>query len=311
MPLQTQRIENRRYPHWAVSLSDKTARQPQGLPASHRLLTLTNVLQTSLEVDELIRLFAGETQSEIGFDGVLYQEYSYGLDIAVGEQTPHTLSYTLSLREEQMGEIRFFRSLPFNKAEAELLESYLCTLIYPLRNGLKYMRAVQTSYIDALTGVKNRAAMNNALHREIELAHRQNSDLSIVVVDVDHFKRINDQFGHSAGDEVLCQIARALEECVRCSDMVFRYGGEEFVALLSYTDLEGAAKLAERVREKVAKLEIPVIDGQQISASLGVTTLLPSDDGASLFNRSDKALYRAKQSGRNRVVVDRTQARIV
>lgn len=273
----------------------------QGYP-DHRVLMLSSKLQTSLEIDELINIFTAEIQSEVSIDGILYQEPSHGIDIEIGVQFRHTLSYTLVLFEHPLGNIRFFRSTPFSEAESQRIEHLLTALVYPLRNALKYMKAVQSSYIDALTGVKNRAAMDNALRREVELAHRQGTDLSIIVLDIDFFKRVNDDFGHAAGDQVLKLIAKTLEKSVRRSDMVFRYGGEEFVAVLSYTSEEGAKLLANRIREKIAVLDIPELGGRQITASLGVAILHKEDDAKLIFKRGDRALYRAKRLGRNRVI---------
>jgi diguanylate cyclase (GGDEF)-like protein len=239
---------------------------------------------------------------ELAVDGLLYQEPSHGVDIELGTQCRHTLSYTLVLFEQPLGNIRFFRTSAFSELECQKVEQLLTALVYPLRNAFKYMQAIRSSFIDGLTGVKNRAAFDNALHREVELAHRQGTELSIVVLDVDHFKKVNDVYGHAAGDQVLIKIAKTLEASVRRSDMVFRYGGEEFVAILSYTSEEGAKLLANRVREQIAALDISELDGHQVTASLGIATVNEQDDVVSIFKRGDAALYRAKHLGRNRVV---------
>ncbi len=270
--------------------------------SDHGLYALNNRLQTSLEIDELIEIFTAEVQRELAVDGLLYQEPSHGVDIELGTQCRHTLSYTLVLFEQSLGNIRFFRTSAFSELECQKVEQLLTALVYPLRNAFKYMQAIRSSFIDSLTGVKNRAAFDNALQREVELAHRQGTELSIVVLDVDHFKKVNDAYGHAAGDQVLIKIAKTLEASVRRSDMVFRYGGEEFVAILSYTSEEGAKLLANRVREQIAVLDISELDGYQVTASLGIATVNDQDDVVSIFKRGDAALYRAKHLGRNRVV---------
>jgi len=270
--------------------------------SDHGLYALNNRLQTSLEIDELIEIFMSEVQRELAVDGLLYQEPSHGVDIELGTQCRHTLSYTLVLFEQSLGNIRFFRTSLFSELECQKIEQMLTALVYPLRNAFKYMQAIQSSFIDGLTKVKNRAAFDNALHREVELAHRQGTELSIVILDVDHFKKVNDAYGHAAGDQVLIKIAKTLEDSVRRSDMVFRYGGEEFVAILSYTSEEGAKLLANRVREQIAELNIPELDGYRVTVSLGIAAMNEQDDVASIFKRGDAALYRAKHLGRNRVV---------
>ena len=270
--------------------------------SDHGVFALNNRLQTSLEVDELIKIFTAEVQSESAVNGVLYQEPAHGIDIELGTQCRHTLSYALVLFDQSLGNIRFFRTTPFSELECQKLEHMLTALVYPLRNAFKYMQAIQSSFIDGLTGVKNRAAFDNALHREIELAQRQGTEVSIVVLDVDHFKKVNDSYGHAAGDQVLIKIAKTLEASVRRSDMVFRFGGEEFVAILSYTSEEGAKLLANRVREQISELDILEIDGHRVTASIGIASMGEHDDAASIFKRCDAALYRAKHLGRNRVV---------
>lgn len=270
--------------------------------SDHTLYALNNRLQTSLEIDELIKIFTKEVQRVLSVGGVLYQEPAHGVDVEIGAQCRHTLSYALVLFEQSLGNIRFFRTSAFSELECQKIERMLTTLVYPLRNAFKYMQAIQSSFLDGLTGVKNRAAFDNALQREIELAHRQNSDLSVVVLDVDYFKKVNDTFGHAAGDQVLIKIAKTLEASVRRSDMVFRYGGEEFVAILSYTSEEGAKLLADRVREEISELNILELERRQVTASLGIASLNEQDDAKSIFKRADAALYQAKDLGRNRVV---------
>ena len=121
-----------------------------------------------------------------------------------------------------------------------------------------------------------------------------------MLVDADHFKAINDQHGHHKGDEVLISLARALESGIRDSDTVFRWGGEEFVILLPLTNLQGALYVAETLREIVQQLSQQNLP--QLTVSIGVAQHQADEDSDSLFKRMDEALYRAKTSGRNRVL---------
>ncbi len=161
------------------------------------------------------------------------------------------------------------------------------------------------SLTDALTQLGNRRAFDQALRQELARARRQGSELSLALVDIDHFKRVNDTLGHPAGDEVLASFARRVERGARSSDRVFRYGGEEFAVLLGDTGATGAFALAERVRETVASAQISA--GRRslsLTCSVGVAALLPGDASPeTLLRRVDGALYDAKRQGRNRVVV--------
>jgi diguanylate cyclase (GGDEF)-like protein len=165
-------------------------------------------------------------------------------------------------------------------------------------------RSRQLALVDPLTGCANRRALEDRLTGELAFARRTKKPLSMLVVDVDHFKRVNDTHGHAIGDEVIRHVADVLRGGVRTSDVVARYGGEEFCAVLREADLEGASILAERLRAAIAGREVTVGERTlQITASIGVATFEVGDELApdSMFRRADAALYRAKQSGRNRV----------
>lgn len=162
--------------------------------------------------------------------------------------------------------------------------------------------------IDGLTGLWNRAYFDTRLSEMTSLARRAGHPLACVMVDVDHFKKVNDEHGHPTGDEVLRRVAQTLNELVREEDVICRYGGEEFVLLLPNTTVHGASELSERIRIKLCETSISrgkaVI---QITASLGVAGFdLTSPD--SLVQRADAALYEAKRSGRNRVITDQRPA---
>ena len=152
---------------------------------------------------------------------------------------------------------------------------------------------------DALTGLHNRGAFNARLSEEFDRAVRYERPLSIILLDVDHFKPFNDTFGHPAGDAVLGTVAVVLQRTARATDLVARYGGEEFVLVLPDTDRAGALAMAERCRQAVAAEEW---DKRAITVSVGVSTLAPkTPEAGALVQEADVALYRSKRAGRNRV----------
>jgi diguanylate cyclase (GGDEF)-like protein/PAS domain S-box-containing protein len=162
---------------------------------------------------------------------------------------------------------------------------------------------------DSLTGLPNRRYFDQALLKEIRRYKRTGNSLSLIMLDVDHFKKYNDRYGHVAGDECLRQIGSVLRQLVgRATDIVARYGGEEFVAILSSTDQEGAELLAERIRKTIEALEIPHSDSkisEFVTVSLGVVTVKPPIKFSSeqIVVLADEAMYSAKRAGRNRVSV--------
>lgn len=167
-------------------------------------------------------------------------------------------------------------------------------------------RLAQLAVTDGLTGLYNHRHFHERLALETERSQRSGLPLSLLMLDVDHFKQFNDTFGHPAGDEVLRQLARVLADTRRANDVVARYGGEEFAVILVDTPKFTAAKVAERVRERINTHDFAEAAPRagKLSASIGVATF--PDDGAdaeTLVRSADTALYAAKRSGRNRVVL--------
>ena len=165
-------------------------------------------------------------------------------------------------------------------------------------------RLLALATTDPLTRVLNRRALADRLAIEMDRARRYASELAILLIDLDYFKRVNDTEGHLAGDEVLRQLANCIQSAVRTVDIVARYGGEEFVVILPETSPAGAMTFADRVRSGIESHEFPVGDGIiRLTVSIGVSTF-PAANIASaddLFASADAAMYRAKQDGRNQV----------
>jgi diguanylate cyclase (GGDEF)-like protein len=158
---------------------------------------------------------------------------------------------------------------------------------------------------DVLTGLSNRRRLMTRLDEEVARARRYKTPLSVVMIDIDHFKQVNDTYGHAMGDEVLRNIGTMLKANVRNTDLAARYGGEELTLVLPHTDLAAAVQVAENLRQKFANIE-HILDGATLNktASMGVAardgeTDMP--DAENLLKLADEALYRAKQNGRNRV----------
>jgi two-component system, cell cycle response regulator len=167
------------------------------------------------------------------------------------------------------------------------------------------------SHTDALTGLANRRSFEESLAREVARSRRHGMPLSLAVLDLDHFKRVNDVYGHAAGDDVLRAVGQVATSALRQEDLVFRIGGEEFVVLLPHTDIEEAARTAERLLAALRATLVPTdacAQGIKVTASMGVAVFDEADpDGRGLFSRADAALYAAKKAGRNRVQTSKTR----
>jgi len=176
-----------------------------------------------------------------------------------------------------------------------------------LRKNLE--KVTSESQRDFLTGVYNRKAMDKMLDEQMALVREEKGDLCLLLADVDHFKRFNDNFGHLLGDEVLKIVARTLVDCVKGKDIVARFGGEEFAVLLPATPVKGALIVAESVRASIASRELKRKDTGQnfgsITVSVGISLYRPESDTVPTFiKRADDALYAAKHAGRNRVMAE-------
>jgi diguanylate cyclase (GGDEF)-like protein len=216
--------------------------------------------------------------------------------------------------EEFLGVLVILAYTPhrYTPSDMDILGMFATQAAIAIRNARLYKKIEQVSITDELTGLFNRRGFFQFGEREFERSLRFNRPLSVLMLDIDHFKRINDTYGHSAGDLVL----RALGDCFRRNkrgiDFEGRYGGEEFVFLLPETFLSGASQIAERLLQSVAELVIPVslANGKpssvnlHITVSIGAAYMLPEIQSLdALIGRADEAMYRAKGAGRNRVCV--------
>ncbi len=193
--------------------------------------------------------------------------------------------------------IRFFdysRERVANKRKQEELEKNLAAL------QIEKSEYEKSSKEDPLTGCLNRAGFSSILLREQENLSKNGCPVSFVMLDIDHFKEVNDTYGHSVGDEVLVNLTRLIRDKIRNTDALVRWGGEEFVILCGDTPIQNAQFLAEKLR--VAIEGATLIKQQQVTCSFGIAEMIPGEDPKKLFERADKALYSAKEGGRNRVV---------
>jgi len=266
------------------------------------LLQLARALQTSLDVDALLGIFSEQLTTVVNHRGVQFINQALGIDVSVGKTGRHRVDCSLDLTGETVGELTVFSSKVLPAPHKEIVQCFVEALRYPLRNALMYREAISASARDPLTGVNNRSSFRNVLDREVELSHRHGSPLSLIMLDVDRFKSINDKHGHVVGDLALQAIAECLRSCIRDSDILFRYGGEEFCIALSNTNLVGARKLAERVRRALEILVVRASGARlHVTASFGVAVLEEHDDVEHLVEKADHSLYRAKALGRNRI----------
>ena len=186
--------------------------------------------------------------------------------------------------------------------DVSMIGSLADNLSVAIENADLHQERERQAVTDGLTGVANRRSFNETFTREFERARRYGETLSLVLIDLDFLKKINDTYGHQAGDEAIKTIGRLLRESSRSIDSAARYGGEEFCLLLPNTEIDMAEQLADRLRRLIN--EEPIEGPGKISASLGVACYpMHADNEETLFQRADEALYAAKQAGRNQVKI--------
>jgi diguanylate cyclase (GGDEF)-like protein len=197
------------------------------------------------------------------------------------------------------------RERAFTDDDRELLRSLAAGATLALENVELHLQVSRQAITDELTGLANHGHFQDRLNAEIELVRRYNQALSLILLDIDNFKKVNDTYGHQQGDLVLKHVARVLRESSRETDTTARYGGEELALILPHTDLQGAHAMAERVREAIESLRVPRLDQEgslQVTASIGVACSAHGDRHL-MIAEADRALYEAKRLGKNRTVL--------
>jgi diguanylate cyclase (GGDEF)-like protein len=308
----------------------------EGLRASYRLQAISLVLA---DPDHEIRhlLLAAGTPAEQFRDVLFFESLSGLAPQYVALREPWLGSYAacdhelilprsgglaslamvpLRRRGRLVGSLNFGSSDPeryTHRHASDFLAHLGVITSYCIENVVNRARLLRSGFTDVLTGWHNRRYLQVRLREELARASRDGSTLVCLMIDVDFFKRINDTWGHAAGDAVLREVAQRIETQVRTSDVAARYGGEEFVVVLPGIGTADAVRLAERIRAAVSGAPIPVQPGEAVTVtvSIGIASASPGqrdDDlktiGDSLIARADVALYKAKSEGRDRVVVE-------
>jgi len=221
---------------------------------------------------------------------------TYGIDIALLRYfRPEKVNFTIEY-------LQWF-VLALVLAAFSVIGGHISSLRQKLGKSLSVIR--ELSIHDELTGAYNRRHLVELLDYELKRAFRGNYQFSVAMLDIDHFKSVNDTYGHQTGDEVLRTVSKMIQDNLRSADFCGRYGGEEFLMVMTQTDLEGAMLCAERVRAAIEKkLFIASESDFRVTVSLGVTQYQSREDLTTLISRADQALYRAKRWGRNRVMCD-------
>ena len=234
------------------------------------------------------------------------EDCKVSINFGLAEAMPKEVAiFPILYRDEVLGVMLLGSVNRFDTNEVSLLEYITNQIAVVLENALTHEEVERLSVTDGLTGVFNRRHITARMEEEFSKAYRYANPISVLLVDIDHFKHINDAHGHHAGDEALVEVANAMQGSLRETDLLGRYGGEEFVILLPQTGAGDAATAAEKLRERIEALELPSLGGVGLTVSVGVAghPAHPVETLEQLVQAADAALYRAKDTGRNRVEV--------
>lgn len=274
------------------------------LIGNNKIIDLVQLLHSSLDINTILKNFYDNLTSHLTISSLHYRCPKPNIEYQIGEPEQRSYDYNLTVDELHLGDICISNSTPLSNDEILLFEELLCLLVSPLKNAIMHQRALKAALHDPMTKLFNRSSFDESLGREIKLSKRHDRHLSVMEIDLDDFKIINDTYGHSAGDTVIKHFANKLKETIRNTDIAFRLGGEEFFVILCYTNIEGANILAQRLRQTIE--DSPVITPHQsinYTISIGISSLIDIFDNQTLIENADKALYQAKACGKNQVKI--------
>ncbi|TBW59034.1 GGDEF domain-containing protein [Marinobacter halodurans] len=259
-------------------------------------------MTTTLDLQELMAIFAEELASVVPFDRLSYQHTveDQPVDIQIGQGGNHRCEYGLNLGGEHFGVLTLYRRLRFAKQEQTVIEQMLGTAINSIRNACRYDAMWRASLTDVVTGIPNKRAFEDALEREVSLGNRHGDLCGLILCDLDRFKSVNDRYGHMTGDRILRATALAIQGATRSTDTVYRIGGEEFGIILPHIGDRECILVADRIRNAITQIRLDSDSGPvSVTASAGFGIQARGESAAAWFKRADEALYRAKADGRD------------
>ena len=255
------------------------------------------VLTNSLDLQELGSIVFAELKSRLNvkFFSVISPNgrFRFGDD----ELQPIVKSYDLTPTQDGSIKIEYGFMRTLSLRENQLLKDFNQCLRNPIRNALQFFQIQRLALKDGLTSLGNRMQFDENLRKVTSRARRTGDYVSLIVMDLDKFKQVNDTFGHSEGDRVLINVARTITDSLRESDHAFRFGGDEFCCITINADKKANDIIIRRIQKAMRK--DPLLNKHGISGSFGLATLNAKDSEKTLFERADHALYEAKNSGRN------------
>ena len=267
----------------------------------HQVLALMTQLQTTLDIDELLNIFAIEATRYVDFSGLYFKSQNLNTVLRGSRKAKKEHIFELNIAGDIIGTLTYGINSPISLTNGKVLEQLHQCLVHPIKNSIAYHAAMQLAMQDSLTGLGNRRYFDEQLTRAMHNANRHHSLVGLVLGDLNKFKVINDTFGHLTGDLVLQEFAKVLRLCIRESDSLFRFGGDEF-AIIIENAYDAVLTIIEN-RINLALASNAQLNKYQIGCSIGSTFMNKADNEVSFFKRADEILYRSKMQVSTRLSI--------
>ncbi|RUO40484.1 GGDEF domain-containing protein [Aliidiomarina taiwanensis] len=257
---------------------------------------LAERLQTTLELESLLAIYGSEVRQAMGVTSLAFaaEETVFAVFGHIEQQPQHQAA--LHADNQYLGELVYSKQQGFSAADLKRLAKYHQQLVFPLRNALQYAKLRRQAMFDPMTGAGNRLLLTETLQRAIVTKQRAKLDTTLLLLDLDGFKQVNDTAGHLVGDAILKRFVEVVKAQLRGYDSLYRYGGDEFVVLLQEADASSSQLVFTRIKQAV--LQDPLLSKHKVGCSAGAVALSDTCDERSLMAQADSALYRAKRSGK-------------
>jgi two-component system cell cycle response regulator len=266
-----------------------------------QVLALMTKLQTTLDIDELINIFSVEATRYIDFSGLYFKSQKLNIVLRGSRKAKKERRFELKTADDFIGTLTYGINSPISLTNFKVLEQLHQCLLHPLKNAIAYHVAIELAMQDALTGLGNRRYFDEQLKRAMHNANRHHSVVGLVLADLDKFKIINDTYGHFTGDLVLQEFANVLRLCIRDSDGLFRFGGDEFTIIVENTNDTALTIIENRIN--LALKSNVLLKKYQLGCSIGSTFMNRADNEISFFERADETLYQSKMQSARRLSV--------
>ena len=266
---------------------------------------LVEQLQTSLDLAQQLQIFSMAAGKILPLSALEMHTAVGSFQAAGSYASNNEYRSMLVLNDQCLAELVYQSDNAFSPLIQRRLLELETQWLFPLRNALVVTRLQQLALKDTLTGLGNRRFFDDAFSKTVLLAERKQQPCALILLDLDNFKQVNDNYGHHTGDDVLVAVAEAMRTTLRASDNLFRFGGDEFAVLLTGEDAPSAELVAHRLVKAIAQMHL--CDKYQVSASAGLVSFDGSVTAKELFSLADQALYEAKVAGKNAVRINRVE----